>query len=169
MAVTLWQLLRRRRSLVDETYTCADEGLAWRVGFLLLAPLGFLVLAAVFLGLLFLRWDRLLPSGWIASAVRYAPTALGLAVGLASLFIALRLRAVWRDMLQAFGHIMTIWVLFYATFWLLAMGLPGSWSGGAAVPRKRCSRAPPCWQRSSCTSIWRVAWPSETRPRDGRR
>lgn len=126
-AYTLWQLAGRWRSLVDAEYTDDDRNLAGRVGFLLLTPIGVLahelahLIAARELGAretslsfrVYWGYVQYAPSlgpvgDWI---VAVAGPAASLVLGLAALVLALRLRAVWRDVAASFGHATLLLVL----------------------------------------------------------
>ena len=126
---TLWQLPRRWRSLTDAQYTADDRGLANRIGFLLLTPLGVLVhevahyVAADVLGAQRLAMSFRVYWGYVSYAPRLGPLddwivaavgpAASLALGLGALWAATRLRDARRDVLLGFAHATLLLVLIF--------------------------------------------------------
>ena len=126
---TLWQLPGRWRALTDADYTADDRNLANRVGFLLLTPLGVLAheaahyLAAEVLGAQRTSLSFRVYWGYVTYAPRLGPLddwivaavgpAASLALGLAALAAATRLRDAWRDVLLGFAHATLLLVLIF--------------------------------------------------------
>lgn len=128
-AYTVWQLVRpgRWRALWDATYTDDDRNMANRMGLLLLTPVGVLthelahLVAAWWLGARATSLSFRVYWGYVQYRPSLGPTsdwvvavagpAASLALGLAALLVAARLRAAWRDIALAFAHATVLLVL----------------------------------------------------------